>query len=81
VTWQHDWASAQRLLARSWFRDGDVFAQLVQGNVSNIDHGTTIPLSLEMIEADLVPFEYSLPPTSSRASSSMRGGARPASGC
>jgi lambda family phage portal protein len=63
VTWQHDWASAQRLLARSWFRDGDVFAQLVQGNVSNIDHGTTIPLSLEMIESDLVPFEYSLPPT------------------
>jgi lambda family phage portal protein len=63
VTFQHDWPSCQRLLARSWLRDGDVFAQIVQGTVKAINHGTTVPLSLEMIEADLVPLEYSLPPS------------------
>jgi lambda family phage portal protein len=62
VTWLHDWASTQRLLARSWFRDGDVFAQQITGTLSSLNHGTTVPFSLEMIEADLVPIEYSLPP-------------------
>lgn len=62
VTWQHDWAAAQRLLARSWFRDGEVFAQVLAGNVNFLDHGTTVPLSLELIEADLVPLDYSLAP-------------------
>jgi lambda family phage portal protein len=51
------------LLARSWLRDGDVFAQQIMGQVPYLDHGTKVPLSLEMLEADLVPFEYSLPPT------------------
>jgi lambda family phage portal protein len=63
VTFQHDWPSCQRLLARSWLRDGDVFAQMVQGTVKAINHGTTVPFSIEMIEADLVPLEYSLPPS------------------
>lgn len=63
VTWEHDWPSTQRLLARSWFRDGEVAAQVVQGTTPYLDHGTVVPLSLEMLEMDLVPFEYSLPPT------------------
>jgi lambda family phage portal protein len=63
VTWQHDWASAQRIAARSWFRDGEVFTQMIQGTTPFLDHGTKVPMSLELIEADLVPFEYSLPPT------------------
>lgn len=62
VTFNHDWPSCQRLLARSWFRDGEVFAQLAQGTIPGLDHGTQVPLSLEMVEMDLVPFEYSLPP-------------------
>ena len=62
VTWQHDWPSAQRILARSWFRDGEVFAQEVVGNVPYLDHGTTVPYSLEMIEADLCPIDYNLAP-------------------
>jgi capsid protein len=62
VTWQHDWASCQRLLCRSWLRDGDVFAQVVQGITPFLDHGTAVPLSLEMIESDLVPLSYSLAP-------------------
>lgn len=63
VTWQHDWVSCQRLVARSWLRDGETFTQLVQGTTPYLNHGTLVPMSLEMIEADLVPFEYSLPPT------------------
>ena len=62
VTWQHDWPSAQRLLARSWFRDGEVFSQTIVGTVPLLDHGTVVPFSLEMLEADMVPIDYSRPP-------------------
>lgn len=55
VTRQHDWPSAQRLLCRSWLRDGEVFAQLVAGLMSSLDHGTRVPFSLELLEADYVP--------------------------
>jgi lambda family phage portal protein len=63
VTWSHDWPSAQRLIARSWFRDGEVFAQEIFGNVAGLEHGSSVPYSIEMLEADLIPFEYSTPPT------------------
>lgn len=58
VTWQHDWASSQRLLCRSWMRDGEAFVQELLGTVAFLDHGTTVPYSLEMIEADLCPLEH-----------------------
>ncbi len=57
VTKQHDWPSAQRLLARSWLRDGEVFGQLVTGAVPSLQHGTRVPFSIEMLEADFVPME------------------------
>lgn len=57
VTWMHDWPSAQRILARAWFRDGEAFAQTVEGPVPYLDHGTRVPLSLEMMECDFVPME------------------------
>jgi len=59
VTWCHDWPAAQRLLARTWFRDGEVFAQSVEGNGPWLDHGTRVPLSLELMEPDYVPMEFS----------------------
>lgn len=55
VTWEHDWASTQRLLCNSWLRDGEVLAQLLSGRVRYLDHGTILPFSLEMIEADQLP--------------------------
>lgn len=55
VTKQHDWPSAQRMLARSWLRDGEVFAQQVSGLIPTLDHGTRVPFSIEMLEADFVP--------------------------
>ena len=58
VTRQHDWASAQRLLCRSWLRDGEVFAQTLSGFTPGLDHGTSVPFSVELIEADLVLMYY-----------------------
>lgn len=58
VTWQHDWPSSQRLMARTWFRDGEGFAQRLLGRVSLLDHGTQIPYSLELLEPDYVPIDY-----------------------
>lgn len=55
VTGQHDWPSAQRMLARSWFRDGEVLAQMVAGLLPTLDHGTRVPFSLELLEADYLP--------------------------
>ena len=57
VTRQHDWPSAQRLLCRSWMRDGEVFVQMVAGILASLDHGTRVPFSLEMLEADYVPLQ------------------------
>lgn len=58
VTWQSDWAGAQRRLARAWLRDGEAFVQLVEGSSAFIKHGTSVPLSLELLEADLVPLDF-----------------------
>lgn len=57
VTWEHDEASAQRLMARSLFRDGEVFYQHLTGTVRGLDHGTEVPYSYEMIEGDLIPLD------------------------
>jgi lambda family phage portal protein len=58
VTGAHDWPSAQRLLCRSWMRDGEVFGQLISGFVPTLNHGTRVPFSIEMLEADFVPMDY-----------------------
>lgn len=57
VTWRHSWASAERLAARTWFRDGEVFGQLVDGNTAIKAHGTSIPVSVELLESDFVPMD------------------------
>lgn len=57
VTKQHDWASAQRMMARSWMRDGEMFNQTLSGNIPSLNHGTRVPFSIEMLEADFVPMD------------------------
>jgi lambda family phage portal protein len=57
VTWEHHWNHMLRLLARHWFRDGEVLVKHIEGTSKSIDHGTLVPYSLEMIEADFLPFE------------------------
>ena len=55
VTWENDWAKVQRLACRGWLRDGETFAQLVTGNVANLDHGSEVAFSIEQLEADYCP--------------------------
>lgn len=59
VTGQHDYYGLQGLTARSWFRDGECFTQRITGTVPGLDHGTIVPYSLEALEADFVPVDYS----------------------
>jgi lambda family phage portal protein len=61
VTYAHSWAAVQRLMCRTWLRDGEAFCQLLEGMVPTLDHRTLVPLSIEMIEPDLVPTENELP--------------------
>lgn len=58
VTFEHDWIATQRLMARAWFRDGEVLAQVIDGTRAYLDHGTRVPLSLELLEADLLPLDF-----------------------
>lgn len=57
VTGEHDRASMERLLARSLYRDGEVFAQHLMGPSTGLVHGTRVPYSLELLECDMVPME------------------------
>lgn len=59
VTHTHTWAGAQRLLAGTWLRDGEAFAQHLLGLIPALDHGTRVPYSLELIEPDMIPMDYS----------------------
>jgi lambda family phage portal protein len=56
TTGSHRWASAQRIAARAWVRDGEFLSQLLLGRTPGLDHGTRVPFSLELIESDLLPF-------------------------
>lgn len=58
VTHRHSDAQMQRLVARTWLRDGEAFAQMLMGVVPGLDHGTKVPFSLEMFEPDMVPLDY-----------------------
>lgn len=59
VTWEYHWNHMLRLLARCWFRDGEVLIKHIQGTSKSINHGTLVPYSLELIEADYLPFDLS----------------------
>lgn len=61
ATRTHDYGMCQQLLARSWFRDGDAFYQDLIGTVPYFEHGTVVPYSFEMLEADLVPLDLNDP--------------------
>jgi len=59
VTWELNWNHMLRLLARCWFRDGEVLVKHIEGTSNTINHGTLVPYSLELIEADYLPFDLS----------------------
>jgi lambda family phage portal protein len=59
VTWRHNWAACQRLTARGWVRDGESLGQILEGSISQYRHGSRLPLSLELFEADFLPLDLS----------------------
>ena len=61
VTWMHDLASVQRLIARTWLRDGEAMAQELRGWVPYLEHGSAVPFSLELLEPDMVPLDLDDP--------------------
>lgn len=58
VTRKHTDAAMQRLVCRTWVRDGEAFAQQLIGPVAGLQHSTAVPYSLELLEPDLLPHEY-----------------------
>lgn len=60
-TFTTDWAAAQRLLCRSWARDGEVMTKNLTGIVPFLDHGTEVKFTLEMLESDMCPLIYDDP--------------------
>ncbi|MBQ0314311.1 MULTISPECIES: phage portal protein [Providencia] len=55
VTGQYTRPMLERLLVRTWLRDGEVFAQLVKGNQKGLEKQAGIPFWLEALEPDFVP--------------------------
>ncbi len=58
VTGEHDYNSLQRLACRAWFRDGESFAQYLSGAIPSLKHNTIVPYSIEQIESELCPIDY-----------------------
>lgn len=58
VTRTLSWVQTQELAFRTFARDGEQFTQLVEGNNAYIRHASAVPLSLELLEADVVPLDY-----------------------
>lgn len=50
----------ERLLLRTWLRDGEVFIQLIKGHVKGFRHASPIAFSLEALEPDFVPMQTDL---------------------
>lgn len=57
VTRELPGSEAERLICRSWLRDGEVLIQHIEGTGAALKHATGVPYSQELIEADLLPFE------------------------
>lgn len=55
VTGQFTRPMLERLMLRTWLRDGEIFAQLVQGTVTGLEPVAGIPFWLEALEPDFVP--------------------------
>lgn len=57
VTWMHDWVASQQLACRTWLRDGECLSQLVSGTRADLQHGSRVPFSIELLEPDLLPYD------------------------
>lgn len=53
-----NWVQTQELECRSWLRDGEAFAQMIEGHGAPIRHASRVPLTLELLEADVCPLDH-----------------------
>ncbi|ROR25153.1 lambda family phage portal protein [Comamonas sp. BIGb0124] len=58
VTHKMHAAQMERMICYSWIRDGECFEQKVIGQAPGLLHGSALPFSLEVLEADFVPLDY-----------------------
>lgn len=77
VTAQHSFAACQRLMVRTWLRDGEAFAQTVEGIIPSLDHGTKVPFSIEMLEPDMIPSDLEMPTRDGKGGIVRNGWGRP----
>ncbi|MFP9227589.1 phage portal protein [Pectobacterium cacticida] len=61
VTGQYTRPVLERLMVRTWLRDGEVFAQLVQGAATGLTPVAGVPFWLEALEPDFVPLDRTEP--------------------
>ncbi|MCR3909392.1 phage portal protein [Aeromonas hydrophila] len=47
----------ERLVCRTWLRDGEVFGRRLLGTINGYQHHSDTPFSVEVLEPDFVPFE------------------------
>lgn len=52
TTGEHTWPKVQRIMARAWFRDGEVLSKSLLGNVPFLQHSSKVPFSIELLECD-----------------------------
>lgn len=48
----------ERLVCRTWLRDGEMFGRRLLGTVPGYKHHSDTPYSIELLEPDFVPFDY-----------------------
>lgn len=48
----------ERLVCRTWLRDGEGLAQMLMGKIANFEHLHAVPFSLELLEPDYLPYSY-----------------------
>jgi lambda family phage portal protein len=53
---QSSFGQAQRLLCRTWLRDGESFTNMLVGNMGGFKHAGVVPFSIELMEPDYVPY-------------------------
>ena len=58
VTQENDWQKCQQLAVRSWFRDGEIFTQMLRGVVPELQHGSEVMFSIEQMEGDFCPLLF-----------------------
>ncbi|ECF5974431.1 phage portal protein, partial [Salmonella enterica subsp. salamae] len=57
VTGQYTRPVLERLMLRTWLRDGEVFTQVLTGKISGLSPVAGVPFWLEALEPDYIPLE------------------------